>query len=126
MYFLLNDLILDIDPTRMMQPLEADRFEALSMDYIAELGKEMFAEDAGTHRKNTERARRLAYLIHMKMPRVNAAQFFPISNDGTPASVDANFKSINEMTLGFMYEQQMAGQLDTHKIEYEVWHRMAA
>lgn len=126
MYFLLNDLILDIDPSRMLQPLDADRFEALSIEYIAELGKEMFAEDVQTHRKNTERARRLAYLIHMKMPRVNAAQFFPISNDGTPASVDANFKSINEMALELMYAQQMSGQLDTHKIDYEVWHRMAA
>ena len=82
MYFLLNDLILDIDATRMMQPLDADRFSALSADYIAQLGKEMFAEDVQAHRNNPERARRLAYLIHLKMPRINADQFFVTSTGG--------------------------------------------
>ncbi|CAL4868881.1 hypothetical protein MMA231_03170 [Asticcacaulis sp. MM231] len=126
MYFLLNDLILDIDSAHIMNPLDADRFDALSIDYIALLGKEMFAEDPATHRKNPERARRLAYLIHMKMPRVNAAQFFPTSNSGTPDSIDASFKSINELALGMLYEQQKIGQLDAGKIDTQVWHRMAA
>lgn len=126
MYFLLNDLILDIDAAHMMNPLDADRFAALSIDYIALLGKEMFAEDPMAHRKNPERARRLAYLIYLKMPRVNAAQFFPISNSGTADSVDASFKSLNEMALGMMYEQQKIGQLDASKVDNEVWHRMAA
>ncbi|OYW80225.1 MAG: hypothetical protein B7Z26_06805, partial [Asticcacaulis sp. 32-58-5] len=76
MYFLLNDLVLELEPSTMMHPLDAERFEALSLDYIAQLGKEMFAQDPQAHRKNPERARRLAYLIQLKMPRVNAAQFF--------------------------------------------------
>ncbi len=126
MYFLLNDLILDIDATRMMQPLDAERFSALSVDYIAQLGKEMFAEDPFAHRKNPERARRLAYLIQLKMPRVNAAQFFVTSADGASDSVDASFKSLNEMAMGMMYEQQQVGQLDAGKVDHEVWHRMAA
>ena len=126
MYFLLNDLILDVDATRMMQPLDVDRFSALSIDYIAQLGKEMFAEDIQAHRKDPERARRLAYLIHLKMPRVNAAQFFVTSNSGASESVDASFKSLNEMAMAMMYEQQKVGQLDARKVDTEVWHRMAA
>ncbi len=124
--FLLNDIILDIDTQRMVSPLDAERFDALSIDYIAMLGKEMFAEDATAHRRNPERARRLAFLIHLKMPRVNAAQFFPTATGGAPETVDAQFKSLNEMALGAMYQQQMAGQLDATKVDYEVWHRMAA
>jgi len=126
LYFLLNDLILDLDAARMAQPLDAQRFSALSIDYIAQLGKEMFAEDAMAHRRNPERARRLAYLIHLKMPRVNAAQFFPTSASGTVDSVDANFKSLNEMAMELMYQQQKVGQLDASKVDHEVWHRMAA
>lgn len=126
MYFLLNDLILDIDAARMMHPLDAERFSALSIDYIAQLGKEMFAEDSQCHRKNSERARRLAYLIHLKMPRVNAAQFFVMVPNGQPESVDASFKSLNDMAMGMMYEQQMRGQLDANKVDNAVWHRMAA
>lgn len=126
MYFLLNDLILDIDPARMMHPLDAERFSALSLDAIAELGKEMFAQDPSVHRKGAERARRLAYLINLKMPRINAAQFFVMSPNGTPESVDASFKSLNEMVIGMMYDQQMRGQLDANKVDHAVWHRMAA
>lgn len=124
MYFLLNDLILDIDVARMINPLDAERFSALSVDYIAQLGKEMFAEDVQAHRHNPERARRLCYLLHLKMPRINAAQFF-VTGDA-PESVDASFKSLNEMAMGMMYEQQNAGMLDARKVDSEVWHRMAA
>jgi len=126
LYFLLNDLILDLEPSRMMHPLDAERFAALSPDYIAQLGREMFAEDAYVHRKNPERARRLAYLIHLKMPRINAAQFFVTAANGDPRSVDASFKSLNEMAMGMMYEQQTRGQLDAQKVDTAVWHRMAA
>ncbi len=126
MYFLLNDIILDIDPSRMMQPLDADRFTALSADYIAQLGKEMFAEDALVHRNNPERARRLAFLIHLKMPRINAAQFFVMAQNGDPEAVDASFKSLNEMVMDVMFGQQKSGQLDAMKVDQAVWQRMAA
>ncbi|MBW8732738.1 MAG: hypothetical protein JF571_00230 [Asticcacaulis sp.] len=126
MYFLLNDLILDLDPERMNQPLDDERFGALSIDYIAYLGQEMFAEDAGAHRRNPERAKRLAYLIMLKRPYVNAAQFFASVPGGGPDSVETDFKSINDIVLGAMYQQQMMGMLNASKVDQEVWHRMAA
>ena len=125
MYFLLNDVVLDVDSNHMMHPLDAERFSALSIDYIAQLGKEMFAEDAMAHRSNPERARRLCYLIHLKMPRVNAAQFY-VTATGDPMAVDTDFQSINEMVLSMMLQQQTAGMLDARKVDAAVWHRMAA
>lgn len=125
MFFLLNDVVLNFEPGSMMHPLDEDRFAALSADFIAQLGKEMFAEEPEAHRKNTDRARRLAYLIQLKMPRINAASFVA-TGDGDPLHVDAAFKSLNDVVVGAMYEQQMRGQLDARKIDYEVWHRMAA
>lgn len=126
LYFLLNDVVLDIDPSRMMHPLDAQRFEALSLDYIAQLGKEMFAENAQAHRLNPERARRLCYLIHMKMPRVNAAQFFNQGTSGRPEEVEASFKSLNDMAMAMMFDQQRQGQLDASKVDDAVWQRRAA
>ncbi len=126
MFFLLNDVVLDVDPNRFLQPLEADRFAALGIDYIAQLGKEMFADDPQAHRSNPERARRLCYLIHLKMPRINAAQFFVATANGQPEGVEAKFESIHEMALGMMLEQQSAGLLDARKVDAAVWHRMAA
>jgi len=121
----LNDVVLNVDTGHMMHPLDAERFSALSIDYIAQLGKEMFAEDAMVHRNNPERARRLCYLIHLKMPRVNAAQFYVV-NQGDPSAVETDFQSIHEMALGMMLDQQKAGTLDARKVDAAVWHRMAA
>jgi hypothetical protein len=126
LYFLLNDLILDLDPERMNQPLDDDRFAALTIEYIAFLGQEMFAEDAVAHRRNPERAKRLAYLITLKRPRTNAANFFPTVSGGGPETVETEFKSINDIVLGAMYQQQMMGQLNASKVDQEVWRRMAA
>lgn len=126
LHFLLNDVVFDLDPSRMMHPLDAQRFEALSLDYIAQLGKEMFAENPQAHRFNPERARRLCYLLHLKMPRVNAAQFMDTGGRGQPNDVAADFKALNEMALGMMYQQQAAGQLDAAKVDGAVWHRNAA
>jgi hypothetical protein len=125
LYFLLNDVVLNVDTSHMMHPLDAERFSALSIDYIAQLGKEMFAEDAMTHRNNPERARRLCYLINLKMPRVNAAQFYVV-NSGDPSAVETDFQSVHEMALGIMLDQQKAGTLDSRKVDAAVWHRMAA
>ncbi len=126
MYFLLNDIILDVDPSRMMHPLEQDRFANLSADYIALLGKEMFAEDPHAHRSNPEMARRLAYLIHLKMPRVNAAEFFVSGHAGDPDVVETRFQSLNEIVVMAMFGEQKKGQLDAAKIDNAVWHRRAA
>ena len=125
MYFLLNDVVLNVESSHMMHPLDAERFSALSIDYIAQLGREMFAEDAMAHRSNPERARRLCYLIHLKMPRVNAAQFY-VTATGDPMAVETDFQSINEMALSMMLQQQTAGMLDARKVDAAVWHRMAA
>ncbi len=125
MYFLLNDVVLNVESSHMMHPLDAERFSALSIDYIAQLGKEMFAEDALAHRSNPERARRLCYLIQLKMPRVNAAQFY-VTALGDPMAVETDFQSINEMALSMMLQQQTAGMLDARKVDAAVWHRMAA
>ncbi|HVZ28810.1 MAG TPA: hypothetical protein VG839_00345 [Asticcacaulis sp.] len=126
MYFLLNDLVLDIEPSRMMQPLDQERFAALSFDYIAQLGKEMFADDASIHRKNPERARRLCYLITLKMPRVNAAQFFIMAPGAGPAGIDTDFRTLADYELSDMHQQQVLGRLNYDIVDQAVWHRLAA
>jgi hypothetical protein len=110
----------------MMQPLDEARFSHLSLDYITSLGKEIFFEDHNTHRKNTEKSRRLCYLITMKAPKFNAAQFYPTGAAQNPQDLEVELKCLNDMVLGMMYEQQMRGQLDALRVDQAVWHRLAA
>lgn len=125
-YFLLNDMVFEVDPARMGHPLDAGRFKALTTDYISRLGREMFAEDAQAHRKDPERARRLCYLLHLKLPHVNAAQFFNPGTEARPEAIEVSFKTLNHMAMGLMYEQQKGGQLNAQKVDDAVWQRRAA
>ena len=125
-YFLLNDTVFDIDPEEMLHPLEQNRFDALSLDYIALLGKEMFADDPNAHKLQYERARRLCYLIMLKDSDINAAQFFATSMSKKPEDVDCEFKSIDDEIMDHMLFEQAQGRLSTIKVDPSVWNRLAA
>ncbi len=45
MLFLMNDVILSFDAAELTPPMARDRFAALSLTYVGELGKELFAEE---------------------------------------------------------------------------------
>jgi hypothetical protein len=124
--YLINDRILEFDPAAMMQPLEQDRFEALSLDYVIELGKEMFAEDAHAQRNSPERARRLCYLIHLKSPKINAVSFYDATGSRQAKDVLYAAKFVHDQVLDMLHTQQILGQLDAAKVDLAVWNRMAA
>ncbi|MFN3229972.1 MAG: hypothetical protein ACK41P_08985 [Asticcacaulis sp.] len=126
MLFLINDTILDLDTARILHPLEAARFEALGVDFILQLGCELFAADPMVHKTHPERVRRLLSLIALKMPAVNAVEFFVSSNSGRPQDVMATTKVLHEVVLQTMAAQQQAGQLDLATVDKAVWHRRAA
>ena len=75
MLFLMNDVVLSFEAAELTPPMSRDRFAALSLNYVGELGKELFAEEPLLHRKDLERVQRLAALIIAKAPDVNAALF---------------------------------------------------
>jgi hypothetical protein len=107
-------------------PMEEDRFEALSLDYVIELGREMFAEDPKAHRNSPERVRRLCYLIYLKQPRTNAVSFFDETGTGKLGDVLYASKNVHPQVLDMLHSQQILGQLDASKVDLAVWNRMAA
>jgi hypothetical protein len=125
-FYLINDRILEIDPAAMLLPMEEDRFSALSLDYVIELGKEMFAEDAFAQRNFPERVKRLCYLMHLKQPRINAVSFYDQTGSGQAKDVLFASKNIHAQVMDMLHTQQVLGQLDTNKVDQAVWNRMAA
>lgn len=124
MLFLVNDLIIELNPESMINPLDGDRFSNLSLDYIVHLGKEMFAANSMAHHHSPDRMKRLAFLIHLKNPLTNAVSF-SLNHSGGVEGVDVEFKSLNEMVLGMLYSQQVSGELDAQKIDTAVWNKAA-
>ena len=126
MLFLLNDVVFDLDETCPVTPADARRFEKLGMDYVLELGCELFAEDPLMHRSDPVRARRLAWLIADRSPEVNAALFAAPAAGCAPELVEPQFCALPAMVMRQLHARASKGKLDAVAADKAVWMRMAA
>ena len=126
MYFLLNDTLLELDERNLVSPLDARRFQSLSMEFVVQLGRELFAEEPLLPQRAPERARRLAMLLALKQPGLNAALFVAPSHGCRPDQVGARFAQLSIDVLAGLQTRQATGSLDAVAADREVWRRLAA
>ena len=126
MLFLLNDVVFDLDEACAVTPADARRFEKLGMDYVLELGCELFSEDPMMHRSDPVRARRLAWLIADRSPEVNAALFAAPAADCAPELVEPRFCARPQAVMRQLKARDGKGRLDAVAADRVVWNRMAA
>lgn len=126
MLFLLNDVVLTIDPAQAVPPLEAGKFAGVSLDKLSALGAELFTGDPALARNNPERARRLAALIVMKSPEINAALFVAPSRGCSPSQVACRYAALTLDILASLNVRQTNGILTAADADHAVWRRLAA
>lgn len=126
MLFLLNDVVFDLDAACPVSPADARRFEALGLDYVLELGCELFAEDPMLHRNDPQRARRLAWLIADRSPQVNAALFAAPEAGCPPELVEPRFCALPAMVMEQLQRRASTGRLNAVAADKAVWGRLAA
>ena len=126
MLFLLNDVVFDLDETSPVTPGDARRFENLDLDYVLELGCELFAEDPLMHQHDPQRARRLAWLIHDRSPEVNAALFAAPEAGCDPSLVEPQFCALPAAIMRQLKARAAKGKLDAVAADRAVWMRLAA
>jgi len=126
MLFLLNDVVFDLDETCPVPAHDARRFEKLGLDYVVELGCEMFAEDPLMHRNDPVRARRLAWLIASRSPDVNAALFAAPQAGCAPDLVEPQFCALPQPVMRQLKTRDGKGKLDAVAADQVVWGRLAA
>lgn len=126
MLFLVNDVVLNLDGAQLAPPVASERFKALSMSFVEKLGRELFAEEPLLHRVHVERARRLAGLILMKQPEINAALFIAPARNCDDSQVTVRFAQISFEVMSVLYERQLSGALSTVEADRQVWRRLAA
>ena len=73
-----------------------------------------------------ERARRLASLILLKQPEVNAALFVAPARGCDETLVSVRYAQIGFEVMGLLYERQQHGNLTTVEADRQVWRRLAA
>ena len=126
MLFLLNDVVFDLDEACPVTPGDARRFDKLGMDYVVELGCELFSEDPMLHHNDPVRARRLAWLIADRSPEVNAALFAAPEKRCAPELVEPRFCALPAMVMRQLKSREAKGKLDAVAADKVVWGRMAA
>jgi hypothetical protein len=124
--FLLNDVVFEFDARSMVPPLDAGRFRALSLNYVVQLGRELFAEEPLVHRTQPERGRRLALLMALKQPEINAALFVAPGHNCSPEQVAVRFCNLGIDVMAALHAGNQAGALDAVTADREVWRRLAA
>ena len=126
MLFLLNDVVFDLDEASPVTAGDARRFETLDLDYVLELGCELFAEDPLLHKTDPQRARRLAWLIHDRSPEVNAALFAAPEAGCDPTLVEPQFCALPDAIMLQLKTRASKGKLDAVAADRAVWMRLAA
>lgn len=126
MLFLLNDVVFDLDGTCPVTPADARRFETLGLDYVIELGCELFAEDPLLHRTDPERARRLAWLLQDREPELNAVMFAAPEAGCAPELVEPRFCHLPAAVMAQLQARAARGRLDAVAADRAVWGRLAA
>lgn len=126
MHFLLNDVVLNLDPGKLAPPLEAERFRSLSLSSVLRLGAELFSQQPLLQRDDPERACRLAALILAKHPDVNAALFVAPRAGCAPEQVVSRVAQVSTEIMAALHRRHSQGDLTPVAADREVWRRMAA
>jgi hypothetical protein len=126
MLFLMNDVVLSFDAAELTPPMTRDRFAALSINSVVELGKELFAEEPLLHHKDLERAQRLAALIVAKAPEINAALFIAPGRGCLKDDVQVRYAQLSVEIMGALLQRQKAGALTNVEADRQVWRRLPA
>jgi hypothetical protein len=124
--FLMNDVILNIDPQETSSPLEASRLHALSLAFVVKLGQELYAEHPMLQKTHPEKAARLAILLMSKQPDLNAALFVAPAVGCEPELVATRFCSLSFDIMAVLQSRQNDGSLTAVAADREVWRRLAA
>ena len=126
MLFLMNDVVFSFDAAELTPPMARDRFAKLSMAYVGELGRELYAAEPLLHLKDPERAQRLAALIINKSPEINAALFIAPGRGCLVDQVQVRYAQIGLEVMGALLQRQKAGSLTNVEADRQVWRRLAA
>lgn len=125
MFFLLNDVLLNLD-AHAKPPLDTRSLDALSPQAVTRLAQEMYAEQPLLHRRDPERARRLALLITAKTPDINAALFAAPAKGCSPEAVAFRYASLSIEAIADLHTEQSARGLTPLVADRQVWRRLAA
>jgi hypothetical protein len=126
MLFLMNDVVLNLDAAAPSPRASAWRYRRLTLDFICELGAELYAEFPLLQTTAPERAARLAAMITAKDSTINAALFVAPAVGCEIDEVSVQLQTVSPEMMAELYARQQAGGLTNLEADRQVWRRLAA
>ncbi len=123
MLFLLNDLVLDLEPAKLVSPDVAGHLDKLSMGQITNLVCEVFAQNPRLPAASMTLSRRAAVMMLVKDQRLNAALFLTPGRVCAPGDVDVRFASLATEVMFQLKHIQDQGRLTPGAVNALVWSR---
>lgn len=121
MLFLMNAVLLEFEVGRLVQPAVAGHLARLSFDQVTHLAMEAFAANPRLPAGNLAESQKLALMIALKQPQVNAALIRTPGRPCAPQEVSLQFASLAAELLMQLKGLQAEGRLDVAAANNMVW-----
>ncbi len=124
MLFLLNDVVLDFEIVKLAQPVVVGHLARLSFEKVTDLVCEAFAQNPHLLGTAMPEAQKLALMISLKQPQVNAARAMTPGRVCLPSEVSLQFASLGAEVLYQLKGMQDQRRLTVDMINTMVWARV--
>lgn len=123
MLFLLNELVLDLEPSKLVGPTIAGHLGKLSIGQVSNLVREVFAQNPRLPGGHMILAKRAAVMMVMKDPQLNAALFLTPGRICAPDDVTVRLASLGPEVMFQLKSIQDQGRLTPGAVNALVWSR---
>lgn len=121
--FLLNDMVLDLEPAKLVSPRVAGHLAKLSSAQVSTLVREVFAHNPRMPASHLQLSRRAAVMLVMKNPELNAALFLTPGRVCEPDDVTVRFATLAVEVMVQLKTIQDQGRLTPGAVNALVWSR---
>lgn len=126
MLFLLNDVVLDIEVSKLASPMIAGHLGKLSVGQVTTLVREVFAQNPRLTAASPIKASRAAVMMVLKDTELNAALFLTPGRICAPGDVTVRFASLAAELMFQLKGIQDRGRLTPGAVNALVWSRTEA
>ncbi len=123
MLFLLNDMVLELEPSKLVRPTVAGHLAKLSIGQVSTLVREVFAQNPRMPASHLQLAKRAAVMLVMKNPDLNAALFLTPGRPCEPDDVSVRFATLGAEVMVQLKSLQDQGRLTPGAVNALVWSR---
>jgi hypothetical protein len=126
MLFLINDTVLDLELGSIEPPPLPVPMSQLPVSWVEAMGRDLFSKTPDAHKTMPAAVTRLAFLLAMRVPDLNAALFVAPPQGCRPELVTVRYASVSSEIMSHLTAKYRAQALMPIEVDHYVWARAIA